>query len=88
MAHRPIGERTRARDSLRTVPGLPAAALAVMVGIVLVVNVHVYGGPGVVAGVLLAAAGIALGIYCFRPASNAADHPAADGCPESGGIQE
>ena len=89
MAHKPIGARTRARDSLRTLPGLPVSALAVMVGIVLVINVHVYGALGAVAGVILSAAGIALGIHSFGihsfgAASTAADPPAADGCPESG----
>ncbi|MXW67779.1 MAG: hypothetical protein F4Z72_12375 [Gemmatimonadales bacterium] len=85
MAARPIGAR---RAGVRTVLGLPAAALATMVGVVLVINAHVYGWPGVVGGLLLAAAGVALGVHCFRADSSAVPRPAATGCPESGEIHE
>lgn len=94
MAARPLGARSgkragpRGRAGIRTVLGLPAAALASMVGIVLVINAHVYGWPGVAAGILLAAAGVALGVHCFRADSSAVPHPAAKGCPESGEIHE
>ncbi len=94
MASRPIGARPGTRAGIRTVLGLPAAALATMVGIVLVINAHVYGWPGVVAGSLLAVAGVALGVHCFRcfrcfrADSSAASQPAATGCPESGEIRE
>lgn len=88
MADRPIGARPGRRAGIRTVLGLPAAALATMVGIVLVINAHVYRWPGVAAGILLAAAGVALGVHCFRADSSAAAHPAATGCPESGETRE
>lgn len=88
MAPRPLGARPGKRAGIRTVLGLPAAALATMVGIVLVINAHVYGWPGVAAGLLLAAAGVALGIHCFRADSSAAPHSAATGCPKSGEIRE
>ena len=93
MASRPIGDegpaaRPGIRTAVRTFAGLPAAALATMVGIVLIVNAHVYGWPGVAAGVLLAAAGIVLGVRCFRADTSAANHPAATGCPESGEMHE
>lgn len=51
------------------VVGLPAAALAVMLGLVLVVNAHIFGWPGVVGGIALGAGGIGLGVRCFRPRS-------------------
>ncbi len=88
MAARPLASR---RGGVRTVLGLPASALATMVGVVLVINAHVYGWPGVAAGLLLAAAGVALGVHCFRFSradSSAVPHPAATGCPESGEIRE
>ena len=87
---RPIGARPSGarRAGVRTVLGLPAAALATMVGIVLVINAHVYGWPGVVGGLLLAAAGVALGVHCFRADSSAVPRPAATGFPESGEIRE
>ena len=93
MAARPLGApppgtRPGKRAGIRIVLGLPAAALAVMVGIVLVINAHVYGWPGVVGGLLLAAAGGALGVHCFRADSSAVPRPAATGCPESGEIRE
>ncbi|MDE2944448.1 MAG: hypothetical protein OXT63_09630 [Gemmatimonadota bacterium] len=88
MAARPLGVRPGKRAGIRTVLGLPAAALATMVGIVLVINAHVYGWPGVAAGIFLAAAGVALGVHCFRADSSAVPHPAAKGCPESGEIHE
>lgn len=88
MAARPIGARPGRRAGIRTVLGLPAAALATMVGIVLVINAHVYGWPGVAAGILLAAAGVALGVHCFRADSSAVAHPAATRCPESGETRE
>ena len=93
MASRPIVDqdpavRSRIRTAIRTFAGLPVAALATMIGIVLLVNAHVYGWPGVTAGVLLAAAGIVLGVRCFRADASAANHPAATGCPESGEIHQ
>lgn len=87
-AGKSVGERTGIRVGIRTVLGLPASALATMVGIVLVINAHVYGWPGVVGGLLLAAAGVALGVHCFRADSSADPHPAATGCPNSGEIRE
>jgi len=88
MAARPLGARPGERAGIRIVLGLPAAALAAMVGIVLVINAHEYGWPGVVGGLLLAAAGVALGVHCFRADSSAVPRPAATGCPESGEIRE
>lgn len=73
MASRPVGDASRATGDpsrptgLRTRAGLPAASLACLVGIVLVVNAHLYGWPGVAGGIALTAAGVALGVYCFRP---------------------
>lgn len=66
MAPRPIAGPPR-RTGLRTIAGLPTAALAAMVGVVLVVNAHLFGWPGVAGGGALTAGGIALGIRCFRP---------------------
>lgn len=88
MAARPLGTPRGKRAGVRTVLGLPAAALATMVGIVLVINAHVYGWPGVAAGILLAGAGVALGVHCFRADSSAVPQHAANGCPESGEIRE
>ena len=91
MASKPIGARPGTGAGIRTVLGLPAAALATMVGIVLVINAHVYGWPGVSGGILLAVAGVALGVHCFRcfrADSSAASQPAATGCPESGEVRE
>ena len=91
LGARPPGPRSGGRAGVRTVLGLPAAALATMVGIVLVINAHVYGWPGVIGGLLLAAAGVALGVHCFRFSradSSAIPRPAATGCPESGEIHE
>lgn len=88
MADRPIGARPGRGAGIRTVLGLPAAALATMLGIVLAINAHAYGWPGVAAGILLAAAGVALGVHCFRADSSAVPHPAATGCPESGDNRE
>ena len=83
-----LGDRPGKGAGVRTVLGLPAAALATMVGVVLVINAHVYGWPGVVGGLLLAAAGVAFGVHCFRADSSAVPHTAATGCPESGEIRE
>lgn len=88
MAAGPLGAGPGRRAGIRVVLGLPAAALAAMVGIVLVINAHAYGWPGVAAGIFLAAAAVALGIHCFRADSSAVSHPAATSCPESGEIHE
>ena len=88
MAARPIGARPGRRVGVWTVLGLPAAAIATMVGIVLVINAHVYGWPGVAAGILLALAGVWLAVHGFRADSSAIPDPAAAGCPESGEIRE
>lgn len=90
MASRPIGDAARpagdpARPAgFRTLAGLPAAALACLVGIVLVVNAHLYGWPGVAGGIALTAAGVALGVYCFRPPRTDTNGAAAAGRPASG----
>lgn len=84
MAHRPIGARPRVRNSLRTVLGLPASALAAMVGIVLVINPRAFGWAGVAGGAVLTAGAIVLGVHCFRAAPSAANQFAASSCPESG----
>ncbi|WP_419163277.1 hypothetical protein [Candidatus Palauibacter sp.] len=73
---------------IRTVVGLPAAALGTMIGLVLLANAHLYGWPGAVGGVVLAAAGIALGLRCFRGAPSAANPAAAGACPDSGDNRE
>ena len=86
MASRPLdGPR---RPGMRVIAGLPAAALAVMVGVVLVVNAHLFGWPGVAGGVALGAGGIALGVYCFRPRSSDTNREAAAGCPDPGELPE
>ena len=52
--------------AVRTAVLLPSAALAVMLGIVFVVNMHRYGWIGAVGGIVLLAGGIALGIRVFK----------------------
>ena len=53
---------------MRVVVGLPAASLAVMLGIVFIVNASRYGPLGVVGGVALTVSGLLLGRRCFRSA--------------------
>ena len=86
MASRPLAARRRAAG-LRTIAGLPAAALASMVGVVLIVNAHLFGWPGTAGGIALTAGGIALGVYSFRPPSSDTNREAAAGRPDSGELQ-
>ena len=51
---------------MRVVVGLPAASLAVMLGIVFIVNASRYGPLAVVAGVASTALGLVIGRRCFR----------------------
>ncbi|MFQ5690619.1 MAG: hypothetical protein ACE5HQ_10140 [Gemmatimonadota bacterium] len=46
--------------------GLAAATLAVMLGLVLSVNTERYGTPGLIAGIVLAVAGVAAWRRLFR----------------------
>ena len=77
-------DRPRRAAGLRTLAGLPAAALASMVGVALVVNAHLFGWPGAAGGIALIAGGIALGVYCFRPRPTDTNPAAAAGRPDSG----
>lgn len=56
---------------------LPSAALAVMLGVVFVVNMHRYGWVGAVGGIALIAGGVALGIRSFCDAGRARHSDAA-----------
>ena len=70
------GAARRAAGGMAALSGLPLAALAVMFGVVLMVNVRHYGWLAASGGFVLCAVGLALAVRCFlsaRPASGPAD---------------
>ncbi len=70
------GAARRAVGGMAALSGLPLAALAVMLGVVLMVNVRHYGWLAASGGFVLCAVGLALAVRCFRsarPASGPAD---------------
>jgi len=67
-----VTRNTAILASRAQVVGLPASAISVMFGIVLLTNVDRFGVGGVVMGAVLVVAGVAFGVRLFRSASRRA----------------